>query len=138
RRSSVASCVAISVPNKFQKFLYGTRSRRFCKSESGKLSAVIVRAADEDFFPRLRVRRRKVVTVCEFVDLLWRQLSKKSLGQVAQKRVAQAVDALEMFEEKDQLFEMFCLQFAVNAVKRMSDRMRDVRRLQVALEVDCV
>ena len=97
---------------------------------------MIVRAADEDFFPRLRVRRRKVVTVREFVDLLWRQLFKKSLGQVAQKRVAQAVDALEMFEEKDQLLEMFCLQFAVNAVKRMRDRMRDLRRLQVALQLE--
>ena len=41
-----------------------------------------------------------------------------------------------MFEEKDQLLEMFCLQFAVNAVKRMRDRMRDLRRLQVALQLE--
>src|SRR5439155_20566670 len=118
------------------EFLGRTRRRRFCKSRSGKWSTVIVRTADENLFPRLRVRRRKAVTICEFVDLLRRQLLKKSLGQIAQKRVAQAVDALEMFEEKDQLLEMFCLQFAVNAAKRMRDRMCDLRRLQVAFQLE--
>jgi len=77
-----------------------------------------------------------MVTVCEFVDLVWRQLFEKSLGQIAQKRVAQAVDALEMFEEKDELFEMACLKLAVDAVKRMRDRVRDLRRLQIALQLE--
>ena len=95
---------------------------------------MIIRAADKDFAPRLRVCRRKIVTICEFVDLLRRQLLKKSLGQIAQKRVAQSVDALEMFEEKSELLEMSCFQFAIHAVKRMRDRMRDLRRLQIALQ----
>src|SRR5207248_1233525 len=41
-----------------------------------------------------------------------------------------------MFEEKDQLLEMSCFQFAVDAVKRMRDRVRDLRRLQVPLQLE--
>src|SRR5437660_11279303 len=41
-----------------------------------------------------------------------------------------------MFEEKDELFEMACLKLAVHAVKRMRDRVRDLRRLQIALQLE--
>ena len=77
---------------------------------------MIVGAAHQDFSPRLRVRGRHTVTICEHVDLLWRQLLEKSLCQIAQKRVAQTVDALKMFEQKDELLEVRCLEFAVHAV----------------------
>jgi len=96
---------------------------------------VIIRAADKDFAPRLRMCRRKIVTIREFVDFLPRQLFKESPGKIAQKRVAQSVDTLKMFKEKDQLLEMSCFQFAIHAVKRMRDRMRDLRRLQIALQL---
>ena len=77
---------------------------------------MIVGAAHQDFSPRLRVRGRHAVTIREHVDLLRRQLFEKCLCQITQKRVAQTVDAFEMFEQKDELLEMRCLEFAVHAV----------------------
>ena len=47
----------MTIANRFQKFFGGLRSRRFCKSRGGKLPAVIVGAAYQDFFPRFRVRQ---------------------------------------------------------------------------------
>ena len=40
-----------------------------------------------------------------------------------------------MFKQKDELFEVSCLKFAVDAVKRMRNCVRDLRALQVALQV---
>ena len=116
RCSALAAWCAIAIPNRFQEFVGRLRSRRFCKSGRRKLPSVIVGAAHQDFSPRLRVRRRHTVTIREHVDLLWCQLLEKSLGQIAQKRVAQTVDALKMFEQKDELLEVHCLEFAVHAV----------------------
>ena len=90
----MASRVAIAVANKFEKFLGRIRRRRFRKGRSDKLSSVIIRAANENLLPRFRVCGRKIVPISEFVDLLRRQLLKKSLGQIAKKRVTQTVDAL--------------------------------------------
>ena len=116
RRSALAAWRAITISNRFQKFFGRLRSRRFCKSGGHKLPSVVVGAAHQDFSPWLRVRRRHTVTICQHVDLLWRQLLEKSPRQLAQKRVAQTVDALEMFEQKNQLLEVHCLEFAVHAV----------------------
>ena len=94
---------------------------------------MIVRAANENFFPRLCVRGRKIVTIGERVDFVRRQLFKKRLGQIAKERIAQAVNALEMFEEKNELLEVCCLKFSIHAVKRMRDCMRNLRCLEVTL-----
>ena len=56
------------------------------------------------------------MTICDHLDLLRRQLFEKNLDQITQKRVAQTVDTFEMFEKKDELLEMPCLEFAVHAV----------------------
>ena len=56
------------------------------------------------------------MTIRKHVDLLWCQLLEKRLGQIAQKRVAQTVDTLKMFEQKNELLEVHCLKFAVHAV----------------------
>ena len=77
---------------------------------------MVVGAANQDFSPRLVMRGRHTVTICDHVDLLRRQLFEKNLGQITQKRVAQTVDTFEMFEQKDELLEMRCLEFAVHAV----------------------
>ncbi len=99
---------------------------------------MIVRAANENFFPRLRVRGRKIVTICECVDFVRRQLFKKRLGQIAKERIPQPVDTLEMLKQEDELFEMACLQFSVHAVKGMRNRVCDLRHLQVALQFEDV
>ena len=99
---------------------------------------MIIRAANENLFPRLRVCGRKIVPVSEVVDFAGRQLLKKSLGQVAKKRIAQTIDPLEMFKEQDDLLEMARLQFSVHAVKRMCNCVRDLRGLQVALQFEDV
>ena len=74
------------------------------------MAAVVIGAADQDFFPRLRMSRRKTMPIREGIDLFRCQLVEKSLGQIAQKSVAQTVDALEMFEQKDELLEMRVLR----------------------------
>ena len=75
------------------------------------------------------MRGRKTVTICQGVDLLRGQLFQQRLGQIAQKRVPQTVDRLEMFEQKNQLLEMLWLEFAVHAVQRMRNGVRDLRTL---------
>ena len=129
---------AVAVANKFEKFVGGIRRRRFSEGRRGELAAVIIRAANENLRPRFRVCRRKIVPIRKRVDLFRRQLPEKSLGQIAKKRIAQTVNALEMFEEKDELLEMMSFQFSVHAVKRVRNCVRDLRRLQVALQVEDV
>ena len=51
-------------------------ARRFCESGGDKYSAVIVRTADENFFPRLRMSRREIMAVGEFIDFFRRQFAK--------------------------------------------------------------
>ena len=56
------------------------------------------------------------------------------MHELAQKSVAQTVDAFEMFEEQNEPFEMRGLEFAVDAVERMRHRMGDFAALQIALQ----
>ena len=86
---------------------------------------MIIGAADENLLPRFRVSRREIMAVRELVDFLRSQPGEKLLRQLAQERIAQSVDAFEMLEEKNQSLEMRGLQFAVDAVERMRDRMGD-------------
>src|SRR5438477_13002675 len=78
--------------------------------------------------------RLEIVLLRELLDLLRRQRRKEFLGKFAQNRVAQAVDAFEMFEEQNEPFEMRGLEFAVDAVERMRHRMGDFAALQIALQ----
>ena len=70
------------------------------KGRSGKLSAVIIRAADENLFPRLRVRWRKIMAICEHCRSSPASIAEKSLGKIAQKSVAQTVDSLKVLERE--------------------------------------
>ena len=56
------------------------------------------------------------------------------MRKLAQERVPQTVDALEMFEEQNQPLKMRALQFSVDAVKGMSDGVCDFRALQIPLQ----
>src|SRR5690242_7021701 len=95
---------------------------------------MIVRATNKDFAPRLRMRWSEVVALRELLDFLWSQRTKELLSQFAQKRIAEAVNRLEMFEQQYQSLEMGGFQFSVNAVKRMRNRVRDVRAGEISLE----
>jgi hypothetical protein len=96
---------------------------------------MVIRATDENLSPWLRVCWRKIMAICEPLDLVRRQLTEKSLGEIAQKSVAQTVDSLKMLEKKDEPLEMARLEFAVDAVKRMRNRVRDLGGLEVMLQV---
>lgn len=78
--------------------------------------------------------RLEIVSLRELLDLLRRQRRKEFLRELAQKRVPQTVDAFEMFEEQNEPFKMRGLEFAVDAVERMRDRMRDFSALQIPLQ----
>ena len=69
--------------------------------------------------------RREIVAVGEFFDFLRRQ--RKRLRQLAQERIAQAVDPFEVFEEQDQPLEVRRFQLAVDAVERMGNGVGDGR-----------
>ena len=99
---------------------------------------MIVGAADENLAPRLRVSWLEIMAVRELLDLLRSQPGKDLLGQFAQERIAQSVDALEVLEEQNQPLEMRGLQFAVDAVKRMRHRMHDRLALQIGLQLEDV
>ena len=71
-RSALAEWCAIARPKQFQKLFGRPRSRCLCESGGRKLPSMVVGAAHQDFLPRLQVRRRYTVTICEDVDLLWR------------------------------------------------------------------
>src|SRR4029077_2516097 len=118
-----------------EKFFCRIRGRRLRKGRSGKLPAMIVRAANEYLLPRFRVCWRKVVTIGKLVDLLRRYLLEKSLSQLAKECVAQAIDTFEMLKEKDELLDMACLKFPVHAVEGMRDCVGNLSRLQIALQL---
>ncbi len=99
---------------------------------------MVVRAAGEDLFPRLGVRRLKVVAVRQFFDFLGGQSGEKVPGQLAQERIAQAVDAFEVLEKENQPFEVRGFELAVDAVERVGDRVADRFFLQIALQVEDV
>ena len=98
---------------------------------------MVVGAAHQDFLPRLGVRGRHAVTICDHVDLLRRQLFEKNLDQLTQKRVAQTVDTFEMFKKKDKLLEMRCSSCRSRCIADR-DSMRDLRTLQVPLQIEKV
>src|SRR6267143_2107694 len=95
---------------------------------------MVIRAADENFLPRFAMGRLQIVPLREFFDLLRGQRREELLRKLAQERVAQTVDGLEMFEEQNQPFEMRCVELAVDAVKRVRDRVRDLAALQISLQ----
>jgi len=71
--------------------------------------------------------RLEIVPLRELFDLFRCQRTEEFLRKLAQERVAQAVDALEMFKEQNQPFQMGCFEFAIHAVERMRDRVRALR-----------
>src|SRR6266513_5677059 len=78
--------------------------------------------------------RLEIVSLRELLNLFRYQRTEKFLDELAQKRVAQTVDAFEMFEEQNQPLEMRGFEFAVDAVERMRDRMGDFAALQISLQ----
>src|SRR5467141_621371 len=78
--------------------------------------------------------RLEIVSLRELLDLFRCQRTEEFLDELAQERVAQTVDAFEMFEEQNQALEMRGFEFAVDAVKRMRDRVDNFPALQIALQ----
>ena len=74
------------------------------------------------------------MAICEHLYLVRCQLTEKSLGEIAQKSVAQTVDSLKMLEKKDEPLEMGRFKLAVDAIKRMRNRMRDLSGFEVVLQ----
>ena len=84
-----------------EKIRGGRGRRRFGKGDGHEHSAVIVGTAGENFLPRFGMSRREIMAVGQLVDFLRRQLAEDVARQLAQKRVAQTVDAFEMLEREE-------------------------------------
>ena len=78
--------------------------------------------------------RRKIMFVRELIDLLGRQLPKNC--EIAQERVAQSVDPLEVLKKQDQPLEVRRFQLAIDAVKGVGDRVDNLLALKVTLELE--
>ena len=106
RRASLAVGLTIARADVREKIFCRIGGWRFGKSRSHELSAMVIRAADENLFPRFAMGRLQIVPPRELLDLLRCQRSEELLRELAQKRVAQTVDRLEMFEEQNKAFEV--------------------------------
>ena len=83
RGAAVAMRAALAVADAFEKSFRRFRRWSFRKGRSSELPAVIVRAPDKNLLPRLRVRGRQIMAICERLDLFRRQLLEQCLGQIA-------------------------------------------------------
>src|SRR5207248_6410703 len=80
--------------------------RRFRESGREKFPAVIVGTADKNLFPGLRMGGREIVAIGEFINFFWRQFAQQFCREIAEERIAQSVDAFEMFKQQNQPLEM--------------------------------
>ena len=135
RRPARAVRKAAASTDVFEKFVRRLGERRFCEGRSDKDAAVIIGAADEDFFPGLGMSRRKMVTLRKGVDLFPSEMREDVSGEIAEERVAQTIDAFEVLEEQNESLEMRGAQLAVDAVKRVRDGVRDRLLLQESLQI---
>ncbi len=74
----------------------------------------------------------------ELLHFCRRELPEDVPGELAQERVAESVDALEVAEKEDEPLEMRGRELAVDAVKRVRDGVGDRLLLQEGLEVENV
>ncbi len=135
RRAPFAVRRAGAFADVLEKFRRGPRARRLRVGAGHELSAVIVRAAGEDLFPRLGVGGLKIVAIRELLDFLGGESGEKVARQHAQECVTQAVDAFEVLEEENQPFEVRDFELAVDAVERVGHRMGDRCLLKVSLQI---
>ncbi len=137
---SAALTVRGAVPgaDMVEKLRGGLRGGRFREDGAGENPAMVVGAADEDFFPWLGMGRREVVAAGELLDLRRRELAEDMPGELAQERVAEAVDALEVPEKEDEPLQMRGAKLAIDAVKRVRDGVGDRLGLKVGLKVENV
>src|SRR5207244_13037391 len=101
---------------------------------SATLSAVVFGAADEKLFPRLGVSRSNIVVIGKLINFCRRQFAQQFGREIAEERIAQAIDAFKMFEEKDQPFQMCGGELAVDTVERVGNGMRNSIFRQVFLQ----
>src|SRR5215471_20612084 len=70
----------------------------------------------------------------QLFDFCRRERTEEFLGQLAQQRIAQSIDSLEVFEEQNKPLDVRRLEFPIDAVKRMGDGVSDIRGVEVALQ----
>src|SRR4029077_4336454 len=72
-------------PDMSEKFRRRFGLRCFRKSGSKKFSAVIIRAANEDFFPRLGVSRSEIMAIGELINFCRRQFAQQFGREIAEQ-----------------------------------------------------
>src|SRR5262245_56543344 len=125
RRSSLPSRHAIALLYELKEFGYGSAGRRLGVSGSREDPGVIVRTCRKDFAPRLRMGGSEALAIRESQNDLRRQRSQNEPRRIAQERITQPVDALEMLEQEDELLNMIRSQVAIFIVERVRDGMAD-------------
>src|SRR5205823_4804899 len=125
-------------PDMSEKFRRRFCLRRFRKSGCEKFSAVIVGAANEDFFPRLGMSWSEIVAIGKLINFCRSQLAQQSGLEIAEQGIAQAIDAFKMFEKKDQPFHMCGRELAVDAIERVGNGVRNSIFRQIFLQLENV
>ncbi len=105
---------------------------------AGVHAAVVIGAAGEGFAPGLGVRGGEAVAIGELVDFRGGEGAEDEGGGVAEEAVAQAVEALEVAEEEDELLEVRGGEFVVEAMERVRDGVGELLLREVGLEVEDV
>src|SRR5207237_10531434 len=112
--------------------------RCFSKSGREKFYAVIIGAANENFPPRFGVSWSEIVAISELINFCRRQVAQQFGREITEQGITQAVDALKMFEKKDQPFQMRSGKLAVDAVEWMRNSVRNSIFRQVFLQMENV
>ena len=99
---------------------------RFGESHAWLRSPLVVRSASENFNPWLGMRWRDTSAGVEVFDLTRGECAQDSARCLAQQAAITGIDRLEMPKEQDELLQMQLGELAVDAVKRVGDRVRDV------------
>ena len=86
---------------------------------------MVVRAADQDLFPRFGMSWCEIMPVGELINLGRGQATEQFDCELAEQGVAQTVASLEVLKKKDQPLEVRGLELAIDAVERVGDRVRD-------------
>ena len=93
----------------------GNGAGEFAPCLGGMDAAMVVGAGGEDLDPGLAMGGREALIGGEFLDFCGGEAAEESLEEVAEEGVAQAIEALEMAEEKQEALDMLAREISRRA-----------------------
>ena len=135
RRARLSTGLAASSADVFQESQGIGGGWRFGKSNSWTCAPLVIGSAGEDFLPWLGMRWRNARAGVENLDLSRSQRAEDLTRGLAKQSTITAIDRLEMPEEEYELLQMQLSELAIHTVKGMSNRVGDVLRKKILLQV---